>query len=47
VKGLLNLEPVQEPAPGPMEGLGVRLELTQDDELSAVDELAETKPQWE
>jgi len=36
------------PAPGPMEGLGVKLELTQDDELGmvlAVEELAETKPQ--
>jgi len=43
VKGLLNLEPEQMPAPGPIEGLGVWLELTQDGDGLA--EPAEIKPQ--
>jgi hypothetical protein len=48
VKRLLKLELVQMPAPAPMEGFGVRPDVTQDDEFDvtlAADELAETKPQ--
>ena len=45
MKGIANCVPVQVPAPGPMEGFGVELELTQGDELDEALLEAETKAQ--
>ena len=48
MKGRANCELVQVPAPGPIEGFGVEVELTQDDEPDValvVVLVAETKPQ--